>query len=331
MAAARDLGRAVLSGRVTLVQEIIGPPQPGFLLYVPVYEGGGRPATAAARRDSLLGHVYAPFRASDLFEGIFGSQAGPRVSFRVYDGVRPDSAALLHASPTTPGFRPAFQETRVINVVRRPWTIEYASTPDFDAASTSFLPPLILAIGLIASLWLFGLARGLIRAREAAEQANRAKSEFLATMSHELRTPLNAIAGYVDLLDLEIPGELSQKQRDFLDRIRRAQKHLLGLINDVLNFAKLEAGRVEIRRRPVEIVRVVEEAEALSDRIATTWSQNGLSELNSSPIAANSSSEEVKNVILLRSDFGGISPFSCLPVKEYQLVAIPRRRLLRKS
>ena len=129
MAAARDLGRAVLSGRVTLVQEIIGPPQPGFLLYVPVYEGGGRPATAAARRDSLLGHVYAPFRASDLFEGIFGSQAGPRVSFRVYDGVRPDPAALLHASPTTPGFRPAFQETRVINVVRRPWTSEYASTP----------------------------------------------------------------------------------------------------------------------------------------------------------------------------------------------------------
>ena len=88
-------------------------------------------------------------------------------------------------------------------------------------------------------------------ARDAAEAANRAKSEFLAAMSHELRTPLNAIAGYTDILQLGIHGPLTEQQQLDLSRIQRSQKHLLGLINDVLNFAKLEAGKVRITPQPV--------------------------------------------------------------------------------
>ncbi|HEX8695733.1 MAG TPA: MHYT domain-containing protein [Longimicrobium sp.] len=83
------------------------------------------------------------------------------------------------------------------------------------------------------------------KAREAADEANAAKSAFLATMSHELRTPLNAIAGYAQLLEMGIHGPLSEEQREYIDKIRRNQTHLLGLINDVLNFAKIEAGQVQ--------------------------------------------------------------------------------------
>ena len=82
-------------------------------------------------------------------------------------------------------------------------------------------------------------------ARRAAEEANRAKSKFLAAMSHELRTPLNAIAGHVQLIEMGIHGPVTQAQRESLGRVARSEQHLLSLVNDVLNFAKLEAGRVE--------------------------------------------------------------------------------------
>jgi PAS domain S-box-containing protein len=95
-------------------------------------------------------------------------------------------------------------------------------------------------------------------ARREAEQANRAKADFLAVMSHELRTPLNAIAGYAELLLLELRGSLTEEQRDDIKRIQRSQHHLLALVNDVLNFAKLDAGRVEFDIEDVPVALVLE-------------------------------------------------------------------------
>src|SRR6478672_11365878 len=100
-------------------------------------------------------------------------------------------------------------------------------------------------------------------ARAEAESANRAKSEFLANMSHELRTPLNAIAGYVELLDMEIRGPITPTQREDLSRIKASQRMLLRLVNDVLNFAKLESGHVPVTVKDVNIAKVLGSIEPL--------------------------------------------------------------------
>jgi signal transduction histidine kinase len=100
-------------------------------------------------------------------------------------------------------------------------------------------------------------------ARGEAEAANRAKMEFLTTMSHELRTPLNAIGGHAQLLQLGIHGPVTDPQQDALGRIQSSQAHLLGLINDVLNFAKLDAGKVEDQIADVPLEPLVASVAAL--------------------------------------------------------------------
>ncbi len=86
-------------------------------------------------------------------------------------------------------------------------------------------------------------------ARSEAEMASRAKSDFLATMSHEIRTPINAIIGYTDLLQLELPGPLTDEQRRHLERIRLSGRHLMGLVDEVLDLSRIESGRVQVDAR----------------------------------------------------------------------------------
>jgi signal transduction histidine kinase/CheY-like chemotaxis protein len=95
--------------------------------------------------------------------------------------------------------------------------------------------------------------------RQALE-ANRLKSEFLANVSHELRTPLNAIIGYSDMLLSGFYGELSEQQRDRLSRVNSSGKHLLALINDVLDLSRIESGEIEIQPVPVRVSDVLREA-----------------------------------------------------------------------
>ena len=102
--------------------------------------------------------------------------------------------------------------------------------------------------------------RELADARRVAriEAANRAKSEFLASMSHELRTPLNAISGYTELIEMGVTGEINDLQREYLQRIRSSQQHLLGVINDLLNYSRIEAGQLTYAIEAVSLPAVLD-------------------------------------------------------------------------
>ncbi|HUF13005.1 MAG TPA: ATP-binding protein [Longimicrobiales bacterium] len=137
----------------------------------------------------------------------------------------------------------------------------------------------------------------LLRARREADAANRAKSEFLAMMSHELRTPLNAIAGYVQLLEMGLQGPVNEKQLEMLERIDRSQSHLLGLINDILDLSKLEAGGVEY---VLEEVRLGAGVDAVAEMIEPQLASKGLTlEVVVSPeLTARADQDKTRQILI---------------------------------
>ena len=138
----------------------------------------------------------------------------------------------------------------------------------------------------------------LRRAREIAEQANRAKSEFLAVMSHELRTPLNAISGYVELLTMELGGPLSPKQRDFLSRINNSQKHLLSVIEDILGFARLETGRLTFTMQPVIVYDAIVALEAMVEPELRKKQLTFTHDVREASLAAWADPEKLRQILL---------------------------------
>ena len=107
------------------------------------------------------------------------------------------------------------------------------------------------------------------RLYEELEAASRHKSEFLATMSHELRTPLNAIIGFSQVLKQQMYGELNEKQADYVDDVLSSGQHLLNLINDILDLAKVEAGRMELQPSTFELPELLENAASMVRERAT--------------------------------------------------------------
>jgi signal transduction histidine kinase len=136
------------------------------------------------------------------------------------------------------------------------------------------------------------------RSRAVAEDANAAKSAFLAQMSHELRTPLNAIDGYASLLELGVRGPLTGEQLKDIARIRRSQRHLLSLINDVLNYAKIEAGRVQFNLGPVALTPALEGLQPLVEPLLREREQRFTLQPLDSEVTITADADKLQQILL---------------------------------
>ncbi len=182
-----------------------------------------------------------------------------------------EKPTLIHTVPMIVDRGP---NERVLGAVLFIWTVGHA----IDSETTAL-------IAAVADQGALALERARLyaaerKAREAAEaaqaeaeQANAVKSQFLAVMSHELRTPLNAIGGYTELLEMGLRGPVNPQQIEDLRRIRRSQEHLLGLINALLSYAKLEAGHMDYT---IERVSVLDTVRAVDSLVAPLAAAHGL-------------------------------------------------------
>lgn len=273
MERARDTGRPALSGKVRLVQETNVDIQPGFLIYLPVYDNALPHETVEQRRAALRGFVYSPFRAFDLMGAVFDTD-DPDFDVEVYDGSGvPVPENLLYAM-RGPSHTPVFTQDLRTTIAGAQWTVRFRSSAGFERRARSTHPELILYGGLILSLLVFALlyvdashraglerqieerTRELVRARDEAESASRAKTAFLATVSHELRTPLNAVIGFSSVL---LQDSLTEEQRKQLTIINRSGLQLLELIKEILDITSIEAGHMTMDVRPVPLVQLLRE------------------------------------------------------------------------
>jgi signal transduction histidine kinase len=144
------------------------------------------------------------------------------------------------------------------------------------------------------------LEQSLRVALARAEAANRAKNQFLSVMSHELRTPLNAIGGHVQLVEMELLGPINSRQRDSLARVQRSQRQLLGLINDVLNLARLDASQVRYATDPVPLAPLIADVIGLVQPMFTASSLLCFVDLNveAAALVARADSDKVRQVLL---------------------------------
>jgi signal transduction histidine kinase len=133
---------------------------------------------------------------------------------------------------------------------------------------------------------------------EEARKANKTKSDFLAVVSHDLRTPLTAIIGYVDLMQMGVPDQLPDATRQRLQRIRTSATHLLYLLNELLLFARLDAGREEVRLREVDLREIGREAAAVAEPLALDRHLRFHLNLPDNPVILRTDPDKVRQVLL---------------------------------
>ncbi|MDQ8193188.1 CHASE domain-containing protein [Coraliomargarita sp. SDUM461004] len=304
---ARDTGLPTMTERITLVQD--GMERPGFLIFFPMYRSGAPTETISQRRAAFIGWSYAPFITEVFLNGVLGNREN-QIHFEIYDSITISPSTFVYSTTgqTQHSNSSDFANISSLDLCKQTFTFGWNPGDAFQkqettsatiAAASLSLGSCLLVVIVVnlqstnrraqriveeRTLELSAINEKLQRevsdrekaeleareAHKAANEANLAKSEFLATMSHEIRTPMNSVIGFAELL---CGSELKTEQRLWATYIQSSGNSLLSLINDILDFSKIEAGKLELEAIPFSISDCLNEVVCSLEPIAA---QKGL-------------------------------------------------------
>lgn len=223
------------------------------------------------------------------------ARTGEAVFLRTADELRryPEwSAAMIRVGTRAAAIVPVWANGELRGVLGLTWKSPRA----FDNDERAYVST--LGVMCAQAIMRAHLRAAEQRAREAAEHANRSKAHFLATISHELRTPLNAVMGYTQLLVEEIYGPVSALQKDHLGRVRASGMHLLDLVEELLSYARIEAGEEHVRAAHVLTSEVVEQSLVLVRPLADKKGLQIRVEGDSTPIELFTDARKLRQILV---------------------------------
>lgn len=245
MARSRDQGVAAASGKITLVQETDQDTQPGFLLYLPVYQDKMTPTTLKARREKFIGWVYAPFRIKDFLTGIVGKD-DHRVHYAIYDGVTTQPDALLHASQdnyatslNSENFIPDHELWLPIDIQGRTWTFHFYN--HINDTQTQRMPKIIVAMGIALDLLLFYVIISLHLWVKHSEKRVKLATLELRDTNQQQAVEINHLRDEVHAIESSF-GKLQAESQEREQRVIDLKKEVNSLADQAGQPAKYKIG-----------------------------------------------------------------------------------------
>lgn len=285
LARARDTSEATATGKINLTLDTESENSTGFLIFVPVFKGK-KPETIEERRSSLDGYVFGSFRESSFLQDVQNSISVSDIAVTIYESERASENILAQTAVNSIEVNEGFSTTTELEVAGRKWIVEYHTLPVFALQSSTGWTPLIFISGLIFSMLFFGITylesyarvnaekissdlqesereKGFLLEREQlerkrAEEASKAKDEFISIVSHELRTPLNAIAGWTKVLYAEnLTPKIKKQALQKIDKNLRTQTFI---VEELLDFSQLVSKKINLNQQKTDFSKLFEDA-----------------------------------------------------------------------